>query len=183
MAMAGGGRLALAGAHEPRRACRAARSIISAVRRSSPELVRSGDDSVVAHRDAHTRGHTSQTSCYTSSESMLHVQASQAGEDRRTSTTFALTVLATGARPPHTHGARARSRRDRASTSARAAVVPATVDITSIKLARHTTPAAALTAGHRSEPPRRSARTLTSKRLHSSCTCAVGACDWSAQPS
>ena len=82
MAMAGGGRLALAGAHEPRRACRAARSIISAVRRSSPELVRSGDDSVVAHRDAHTRGHTAQTSCYTSSESMSHMWERRDGRAR-----------------------------------------------------------------------------------------------------
>ena len=82
MAMAGGGRLALAGAHEPRRACRAARSIISAVRRSSPELVRSGDDSVVAHRDAHTRGHTAQTSCYTSSDSMSHMWERRDGRAR-----------------------------------------------------------------------------------------------------
>ena len=81
-------------------------------------------------RRAQSGTHVPRRRARASHMSRLHKQAE---EDRGTnvSTTFALTVLATGARPPHTHGARiTKSRRDRArmSTSARAAVVPAAVD-------------------------------------------------------
>ena len=186
VAMAGGGRLALAGAHEPRRACRAARSIISAVRRSSPDLVRSGDDSVVqcgsSPRRANSGTHRPDVVLHVEREHVTYV-----GEERRTSTTFALTVLTTGGARHTRWGTGQVPTRSRALEHIRShSGCPGRCRQNVLWVG--TTPYTRCRT-HRSEPPstcdgaRRSARTLTSKRLHSSCTCTDGACDWSAQPS
>ena len=118
----------------------------------------------------------------------LHVErehVTYVGEERRTSTTFALTVLTTGGARHTRWGTGQVPTRSRALEHIRShSGCPGRCRQNVLWVG--TTPYTRCRT-HRSEPPstcdgaRRSARTFTSKR--SICTCAVGACDWSAQPS
>ena len=131
-------------------------------------------------RRAHSGTHRTDVVLHVEREHVTYV-----GEERRTSTTFALTVLTTGGARHTRWGTGQVPTRSRALEHIRShSGCPGRCRQNVLWVG--TTPYTRCRT-HRSEPPstcdgaRRSARTLTSKR--SICTCAVGACDWSAQPS